>query len=237
MCQVLCAVSKSYAPAFAHFCSTDLYPMPQPSKSPTKTAPKQPSRIQMRNRSRILDAALDVFSTHGYRGATLDMIANAAGLSKPNILYYFEGKEEIHLTLLNRLMETWLDPLVELNPEGDPLSEILGYVQRKLDMSRDLPRESRLFANEVLQGAPRMAPHLSADLKPLFDARCAVIQQWMDAGKLAPADPRHLMFSIWATTQHYADFTCQIDVLMGEGAATDSAGAFLEVLFTRLLKP
>jgi TetR/AcrR family transcriptional regulator len=67
---------------------------------------KKPSRIQVRNRKRILDAALDVFSQHGYNGATLDQIAEAAGLSKPNILYYFEGKEEIHLTLLNGLMET-----------------------------------------------------------------------------------------------------------------------------------
>ncbi|MEL7262863.1 MAG: TetR family transcriptional regulator, partial [Pseudomonadota bacterium] len=108
---------------------------------PDDAPPKAPSRIQLRNRRRILDAALDVFAVHGYRGATLDQIADAAGLSKPNILYYFAGKEEIHVTLLNQLMETWLDPLVEMDPSGDPLEEILAYVQRKLDMARDLPRE------------------------------------------------------------------------------------------------
>ena len=57
---------------------------------------KKNSRIQQRNRYRILDAALDVFSAHGYRGATLDQIAIAAGLSKPNILYYFSNKEQVH---------------------------------------------------------------------------------------------------------------------------------------------
>ena len=128
---------------------------------------KKNSRIQQRNRYRILDAALDVFSAHGYRGATLDQIAIAAGLSKPNILYYFSNKEQVHLTLLNQLMETWLDPLVDMNEDGDPMAEILAYVQRKLDMARELPRESRLFANEILQGAPRMRPHLTADLKSL----------------------------------------------------------------------
>ena len=117
---------------------------------------KKPSRIQQRNRRKILDAALDVFSAHGFRGATLDQIAEQAGLSKPNILYYFDGKEEIHITLLSQLMETWLDPLIELDPQGDPLTEILAYVQRKLEMSRDLPRESRLFANEILQA---VLPH------------------------------------------------------------------------------
>ena len=117
---------------------------------------KAPSRIQQRNRILILDAALEVFSRHGYRGATLDQIAKQAGLSKPNILYYFGGKEDIHVTLLNQLMKTWLDPLKEMNPSGDPIKELLGYVHRKLDMALELPRESRLFANEILQGAPRM---------------------------------------------------------------------------------
>ncbi|UOA25784.1 TetR family transcriptional regulator C-terminal domain-containing protein [Pseudosulfitobacter sp. DSM 107133] len=198
---------------------------------------KKPSRIQQRNRRKILDAALDVFSAHGFRGATLDQIAEQAGLSKPNILYYFDGKEEIHVTLLSQLMETWLDPLIELDPNGDPLTEILAYVHRKLEMSRDLPRESRLFANEILQGAPRMDPHLRADLKPLFDARCAVIQAWMDAGKLAQVDPRHLIFSIWATTQHYADFQAQIAVLLEGQEPTDAASQFLQTMFRNLLTP
>jgi TetR/AcrR family transcriptional regulator len=197
-------------------------------------APKKPSRIQQRNRHLILDAALDVFSTHGYRGTTLDQIAEAAGLSKPNILYYFSGKEEIHVTLLNQLMETWLDPLVELDAAGDPLTEIMGYVHRKIDMARDLPRESRLFAGEILQGAPRMHPHLVADLKPLFDEKCAVIQGWIDAGKLAQIDPEHLIFSIWSTTQHYADFDAQVQVL-SQTDPIDGARTYLDTLFRRVL--
>ena len=197
-------------------------------------AAKKPSRIQQRNRHLILDAALDVFSAHGYRGATLDQIAEAAGLSKPNILYYFSGKEEIHVTLLNQLMETWLDPLVEMDADGDPMTELLAYVHRKLDMARDLPRESRLFAGEILQGAPRRHPHLVADLKPLFDEKCGVIQGWVDAGKLAPIDPRHLIFSIWSTTQHYADFDVQVRVLSGD-TPLEGARRYLDTLFRRML--
>lgn len=200
------------------------------------SAPKKPTRIQQRNRHLILDAALDVFSAHGYRGATLDQIAEAAGLSKPNILYYFAGKEEIHVTLLSQLMETWLDPLVELDAEGDPMTELLDYVQRKLDMARELPRESRLFAGEILQGAPRMHPHLVADLKPLFDEKCAVIQGWVNGGKLAPVNPGHLIFSIWSTTQHYADFDAQVKVL-SDGDPIDGARQHLDTMFRRLLAP
>ena len=199
---------------------------------------KKPSRIQLRNRALILEAALSVFSKHGFGGATLDQIALEAGLSKPNILYYFDGKEDIHATLLGQLMDTWLDPLVELDPQGDPAEEILGYIQRKLDMSRDMPRESRLFAMEVLQGAPRIGSELRDYLKPLFADKCALIQKWVDQGRLPPLDPPHLIFSIWSTTQHYADFDTQVGVLLdGEDDPYARASAHLADLFRGLLKP
>ena len=105
------------------------------------------TRIQQKNRETILDAALEVFAQHGFRGATLDMIAAQAGLSKPNLLYYFPSKEAIHVTLLSQLMDTWLDPLRYLDADGDPIAELRAYVRRKLELSRDYPRQSRLFAN------------------------------------------------------------------------------------------
>lgn len=203
----------------------------------TAPAAKKPTRIQLRNRKRILDAALDVFSQHGYRGATLDQIAAASGLSKPNILYYFDGKSDIHVTLLNQLMDAWLAPLREIDPDGEPLTELLRYVHRKLEMSVEFPRESRLFANEILQGAPRMAPHLESGLKPLVDETAALISGWIGQGRLAPVDPRHLLFSIWSTTQHYADFDAQVSVLMRDQPVQDGAMRFLDTLYRRLLTP
>ncbi|MDF3478044.1 TetR family transcriptional regulator C-terminal domain-containing protein [Sulfitobacter sp. M53] len=202
-----------------------------------KDAGKKPSRIQQRNRRVILDAALDVFSRHGYRGATLDQIATQAGLSKPNILYYFAGKEEIHVTLLSQLMKNWLDPLVELNADGDPVEEILGYVRRKLAMAQEFPRESRLFAGEILQGAPRIRPELESNLKPLFDEKCTLIQGWVDEKRLPPLDPRHLIFSIWARTQHYADFESQVGLLLGDADdAYAGAARHLDAMFRKLLQ-
>lgn len=205
--------------------------------TPDAPPTKKPSRIQLRNRKRILEAALDVFSQHGYRGATLDQIAEASGLSKPNMLYYFDSKQQIHVTLLNQLMETWLDPLKQIDPGGEPLEEVMRYVHHKIDMAFAYPRESRLFANEILQGAPRMGPHLESDLKPLVDRTAAMIQAWVDAGHLAPVDPRHLIFSIWATTQHYADFDAQVHVLLNRMDAQEGARAHLDALFRRLLTP
>lgn len=196
------------------------------------------TRIQARNQETILDAALDVFSGHGFRGATLDQIADVAGLSKPNLLYYFPSKEAIHQTLLTRLLDTWLDPLRALNPAGDPAEEILAYMRRKLDLARDYPRESRLFANEILQGAPRMAPAIEGDLKRLVDEKCAVLTRWMDEGRIARVQPQHLIFSIWALTQHYADFDTQVRAVLGPGHDPFAeAGTYLDTLFRKLLAP
>jgi TetR/AcrR family transcriptional regulator len=196
------------------------------------------TRIQKKNRKAILDAALDVFSAHGFRGATLDQIAAEAGLSKPNLLYYFPSKEAIHVALLSALMDTWLDPLREMDAHGDPREEILGYVRRKLQMSRDFPRESRLFANEIVQGAPRIGPALETDLKNLVDEKAAVIRGWVNEGRIAPVDPHHLIFSVWALTQHYADFDVQVRAVLGpERDPLEEAERFLDTLFARLLTP
>jgi TetR/AcrR family transcriptional regulator len=199
---------------------------------------KPRTRIQKKNRETILEAALEVFSQHGFRGATLDMIAGAAGLSKPNLLYYFPSKEAIHVTLLSGLMDTWLAPLREMDTAGDPMEELRGYVRRKLQMSRDFPRESRLFANEIVQGAPRMQEGLETELKALVDEKAEVIRGWIAQGRIADVDPHHLLFSIWALTQHYADFDAQVRAVLGEGRdPLAEAEGFLDTLFTRLLAP
>ena len=196
------------------------------------------SRIQQKNRENILDAALEVFSLHGFRGATLDQIAEGAGLSKPNLLYYFPSKEEVHKALLTGLLDTWLDPLRAMDPKGDPVTEVLAYVHRKLDLARDFPRESRLFAGEILQGAPRMREAIEGDLKALVDDKAQILRSWMDEGRIARVDPVHLIFSIWALTQHYADFDVQVRAVLGPGHDPYAeAGGFLEILFKRLLAP
>ncbi|MFZ1814560.1 MAG: TetR family transcriptional regulator C-terminal domain-containing protein [Rhizobiaceae bacterium] len=198
------------------------------------------TRIQAENEDRILEAALEVFSTLGFRGATIDQIAEAAGMSKPNLLYYFPTKEAIHLLLIERLLDKWLDPLRALNPEGNPLSEICGYIRRKLEMARDFPRESRLFANEILQGAPRVEDVLNNELRELVDQKVEVIRAWIKQGKMADCDPYHLLFSIWATTQHYADFDVQVRSVLGEKQSGegrfDDAARFLEMLYLDGLK-
>lgn len=199
------------------------------------------TRIQQEKRELILEAALNVFSANGFRGSTIDQIADAAGMSKPNLLYYFRRKEDIHETLMQRLLDTWLAPLREFDDAGDPINELKSYIRRKLEMARDYPRQSRLFANEILQGAPRIMPMLEGELKSLVDEKAKVITGWMHAGKITKTDPYHLIFAIWATTQHYADFDVQVRAVLGPDRGGDGrfedAARFLEHLILNGLAP
>ncbi len=182
---------------------------------------KKKTRIQALNQQKILDAALTVFSQFGYRGATLDQIAHHAELSKPNVLYYFSGKQDIYVNLMQQTLDQWLQPLVELDGNGDPIDEILKYALTKLEMSQQNPQASRLFANEILHGAPMVKQVLEGDLKTLVDEKTSLIQRWIDDSKIATIDPYHLIFMIWAITQHYADFDIQISAVLGSSYDKD----------------
>jgi len=172
------------------------------------------TRIQLRNEERILDAAQEVFATYGYQGATIDEVAHRAGISKPNLHYYFKRKRDLYLAVLRRTLEIWLVPLRELDRTGDPAEEIGNYIAHKVQLSRRFPAASRVFANEIVQGAPFLKGYLQTDLRKVVERKAAVIQHWIDEGKLAPIDPYHLIFLIWAATQHYADFLPQIKAVM-----------------------
>ncbi|MEL6920448.1 MAG: TetR family transcriptional regulator C-terminal domain-containing protein [Pseudomonadota bacterium] len=203
-----------------------------------KTAPKR-SRIQTQNRAAISQAALDVFSSDGYRGATLERIADRAGMSKTNLLYYFESKEDIYASVIEQTVEGWLQPFKDIDAQGDPIEELRRYITLKLKLAREAPEASRLFANEIQRGAPLVMPFLETRLKSLVDEKAAVLRSWIDAGRIAPVDPYHLIFVIWATTQHYADFETQIDVLLpGQskqtGADEQVAHAVISILLNGL---
>jgi TetR/AcrR family transcriptional regulator len=118
------------------------------------------------------------------------------------------------------------------------VDEILAYVRRKVELARDFPRESRLFANEMLQGAPKMLAAVEGPLKSLVDEKCMVLRRWMAEGRIAQVPPVHLIFSIWALTQHYADFDVQVRAVLGpHHDPFAEAGEYLDLLFRRLLTP
>ena len=196
---------------------------------------KYESRIQKKNHSAIMAAGLKIFSQFGLRGSTLDQIATESGLSKPNILYYFSSKEAIYQALLAQLLAHWLKPVRDINPDGDPIEEILGYAKHKMMMSRLYPSESRLYANEIIQGAPRIKDALRGELREVVSTLVKLMNKWSSAGLIRSVDAHHLIFSIWAMTQHYADFDVQVQAVLGEGDHFPDAERYFEDMLRRML--
>jgi TetR/AcrR family transcriptional regulator len=171
------------------------------------------------NRERILDAALARFARTGLSGTRIDEIALDAGLSKPNLLYYFRTKNELYVAVLVRTLTMWLEPLGGMDESRDPAEALTHYITRKLEAARDHPEASRLFALEIMQGAPMLSEVLARDLRAIVDAKVALLMRWQDEGRLKRHDPHHLLFQIWAMTQHYADFAAQVEQLTGKTLA------------------
>ncbi len=188
-------------------------------KSPRKFAPETQKKREkaLRNkRERILNAALSLFAQQGVSGTTVEQIAEKAEVSKSNLLYYFSSKDQLYLDVIKQLLDVWLAPLQSFSAEQNAMDTLSNYIRVKLEMSRDNPAESKLFCMEVVQGAPLLLNELESPLCRLMEAKVQVINDWIEQGQLKPTDPYHLIFSIWAITQHYADFSVQIRAVTGK---------------------
>ena len=175
-------------------------------------------QIRQANEALILAAAERVFAGAGFGGATMAAIAAAAGLPKANLHYYFGNKQELYRSVLARTLEDWLVPTQFITPAADPRAAIEGYIRAKMALSEQRPHASRVFANEMLHGAPMLKTLLGTELRQLVLTKAAVIDGWIAAKRMAPVDSVHLFFTIWAATQTYADFGVQVSAVLGREA-------------------
>lgn len=183
--------------------------------------------IRQANRERILGAAEAVFARAGFNGATMAAIADAAGLPKANLHYYFGSKHALYREVLASTLHEWLLPMDGLVPEAEPRDALERYLRAKLALSAARPDASRVFANELLHGAPVLGDMLRTELRAMVRRKAAVIEGWIAAGRMAPVDPVHLFFTMWAATQTYADFDVQVRAVLGRSrlSARDHARA------------
>ncbi|MBT5154136.1 MAG: TetR family transcriptional regulator [Gammaproteobacteria bacterium] len=163
----------------------------------------------------ILLAAQEEFATHGLKGARMQAIADRAGLPKANVHYYFQNKVSLYLAVLDNIIATWDDFFNDVSVNDDPAAALDTFIREKVRLSFENPTASRLFANEILQGAPYLTDYMSEVLRPWVNNRAKVIREWMNAGKMIASDPVLLIFMIWASTQHYADFQAQVLGILG----------------------
>lgn len=169
-----------------------------------------------RNQLLILSAAEKIFAQLGYDGASMSMIAKEAGVAKANVHYYFNSKEALYETVLEHIVSSWNLGLENITVDDDPAIVLYNYIQYKLISSIEKPMQSRLFAVEMIRGAPYLQGFIRKSSRPWFRQKCELLQAWMDAGKMDKVDPNHLFFTIWSATQYYADFQTEALMLLNK---------------------
>ncbi|WP_284325357.1 TetR/AcrR family transcriptional regulator [Cypionkella aquatica] len=192
--------------------------MPQPAPEPLR--PIRRNEIRQQNEQLILQAAEKVFAEAGFGGATMQLIADVAGLPKANLHYYFTTKEELYRKVVSNIFDIWLHAAESMDNAPGPVEGIGAYIDAKMEISRRHPDGSKVWASEVMHGAPVIQDYLETTLRDWTAGRVALIQGWIDAGQMAAVNPDHLLYMLWAATQHYADFGHQIETLNG-GPLTD----------------
>ena len=165
---------------------------------------------QTRQYRTILDAAIEEFSRIGYKATSMQVIANRAGIPKANVHYYFKNKENLYREVLNHIIEVWNVSFDEIQNHEDPAVALDRMIRAKVRLSYTHANASRLFANEIIHGAEHLGDYLKQDMRQWVREKSRIIQSWIDAGKMDRVDPVHLIFLIWSSTQHYADFETQV---------------------------
>ncbi|MBU3055404.1 TetR/AcrR family transcriptional regulator [Pseudomonas indica] len=189
---------------------------------PAKTLPasKPAGRIRQKNEEAILAAATEEFARHGFKGTSMNTIALRVGLPKANLHYYFNNKLGLYVEVMRNILDLWDSAFSHLNADSDPAEALANYIRAKMEFSRRQPLASKLFAMEVISGGECLSEHFSQDYRDWFRGRAAVFEAWIAAGKMDPIDPVHLIFLLWGSTQHYADFSSQICRLTGRKKLT-----------------
>ncbi|WP_263140571.1 TetR/AcrR family transcriptional regulator [Pseudomonas sp. RIT-PI-AD] len=185
-----------------------------------RAAGKPAGRIRQKNEEAIIAAAEDEFARHGFKGTSMNTIAQKVGLPKANLHYYFSNKLGLYVAVLSNILELWDGTFNALSVDDDPAEALSRYIRAKMEFSRRNPQASRIFAMEVISGGEHLSAHFSQDYRAWFSGRAQVFEGWIAAGKMDPVDPVNLIFLLWGSTQHYADFATQICRVTGRAKLT-----------------
>jgi TetR/AcrR family transcriptional regulator len=181
----------------------------------TRKEKKPTGEIGRKRKQVILHAAESAFAQNGFKGTSIQMVAELAKLPKTNVLYYFNSKSALYSAVMQGILHTWNSSFDQVTIDDDPSEALAQYISEKIEISRTNPNASRIFGLEILKGAHNFDASFKKQHKEWFEGRVAVINGWIEQGKMPEISAEYLLFNIWASTQHYADFSAQIKDLRG----------------------
>ncbi len=147
----------------------------------------KPTEVQ----ERILLEATRLFAARGYEGTPLQAIADAVGVRKQSLLYYYPSKEELRQAVLRQVLAHWNDVLPQLLlAASSSHGQFDGVLGEMVSFFSADPDRARLLLREILD-RPRETRRLIARLvQPWVRATCDYIRKGQEGGRLrADVDP------------------------------------------------
>lgn len=195
-------------------------------------------QVRRKRRRQILDAALAEFAEKGFQDANVSAIASRANVSHGTVYWYFESKQALFLELLAEVFAQVVQPLDEVlgNTDLSPLERLRQAFRTSLALFRGNTENFRLLLNLWSRPAlfgPEAEETLLLDRiyrEQILPSLGHVIQEGIDAGEIAPADPEALTVALAALV----DGLMLYSLIWPDGPISDDR---LEAVMLHLLQP
>lgn len=148
-------------------------------------------------RRQLLVEAIRLFGHLGYDATTLDSVAEAAGVRKQTLLYYYPSKEELFeacVTEFSAHVSQTLEEVLTGDAEGwDRVETVIRGLFAMARQWSDIPQ----FIREAARRSPEVARRVAGDLEPLRKRALQFLEQGMDDGIFRRQDPGLLLFTLY----------------------------------------
>ncbi len=191
-------------------------PTPRRAGRPRTTTP----------RDALIRAAVAAFADSGYAAASLDRIADAAGIRKSSLLHRFGSKEALYLESLAAVLGR-LGEMVAAAADGrgsfpDRLDRLSGVIT---DYLFEVPAAARLLFREVMDRGPLFAKADGSVFEAVIATAIAFLQAGVEAGELELSDAADTVMSIAGIHLTYFAAHELSERARGESVFSDAAHA------------
>ncbi len=153
---------------------------------------------QLDTRSRILQAALDVFAARGFDAATIREITSRVGLSHGLVKYHFKSKDALWREAI-RFMFDRVRPAMQLTEYEtstlSPREQFEAELRRGIQYYARHPEHLRILMHETMNDGARLQWIIDNFRKDLITEALKRIREHIDAGVLPDVDPLHLYYA------------------------------------------
>ncbi|MGQ0621162.1 MAG: TetR/AcrR family transcriptional regulator [Panacagrimonas sp.] len=190
-------------------------------------------------RERVLNSALECFGAFGFAGTSTRAVAERAGVSHPLLLYHFQSKDGLWLSMMESVIGRYQDNLLaRLAAAGtaDPVAGLTAFIENFVAFSAQVPQLHRIMTQQSTQGSDRIQWLIDGYLRASFENVCGMIRRGQDAGRVRRGDPARLYYAVIGLAGTLFSVSAEFQILTQRNVfAPDELQQTIKLIFDFLL--